>query len=359
MKPGEKQSIAFWLFAAVIGGFVLFTMWPFMAAIFGAAILSVLTMPMYRRFRARFSETVAAALALLSSVLVIVLPMGIVAFLVVVQINLAVKGQTDAGQVFSLDQAIAQADAAIGPTLRGMKIDFTLQHFYDENQAELTQKVGTAATGALRQTAINGLLTLVALLTAFFMVRDGHTLRRGALAAIPMPKANAEHLLDRVYQSIHAVFIGVVMVAVIQGTVSSVAFAAVGVPNWLIWGAAVTVFSCIPFLGPPVVFVPLIGLMLSQGKTWQAIVLAVIGFGIVTQIDNLIRPKVIGDRIGLNYITIFFALIAGIIAFGPIGLFAGPVLAVLAMDVFNYILQSREAADSLGEPKPDHASDAI
>lgn len=345
MKPGGKQSIGFWLFAAVIAGLVLFTMWPFLPAIFGAAILSVLTMPMYGRLRGRFSDSVAAGLALLSSVLVVVLPMGIVAFLVVVQINLAVKGQAAAGYTFSLDQLITQADAAIGPTLKGMKIDFTLQHFYDENQAEMTQKIGTAATGALRQTAINALLTLVSLLTAFFMVRDGHLLRRGALAAIPMPKEDAENLLGRVYQSIHAVFIGVVVVAVIQGTVSGIAFASVGVPNWLIWGAAVTVFSCIPFLGPPVVFVPLIALMLTQGKMWQAGVLAIIGFGIVTQIDNLIRPKVIGDRIGLNYITIFFALIAGIIAFGPIGLFAGPVLAVLSMDVFNYIRRAREEAE--------------
>jgi hypothetical protein len=80
----------------------------------------------------------------------------------------------------------------------------------------------------------------------------------------------------------------------------------------------------------------------------EAIVLLAVGFGIITQVDNLLRPWMIGSRIKSHYITTFFSLLGGVLAFGPVGIMAGPVLLTLLLGLVDVIRERRRLAN--GEP---------
>jgi predicted PurR-regulated permease PerM len=177
------------------------------------------------------------------------------------------------------------------------------------------------------------------------MLRDGERLREPALELIPLERAKAEDVLSKMSQTIHAVFIGVVLVALIQGTISGVAYVVCGVPSPLVWFVATTVLCAIPLLGAPLIYVPMALLLLSQGKTPQAIGLLVVGFGVVSQVDNLLRPFVIGARVNLHPMAIFFSLLGGVLALGPVGIMAGPVLLTILLALQDIIREKNRDAE--------------
>jgi predicted PurR-regulated permease PerM len=148
---------------------------------------------------------------------------------------------------------------------------------------------------------------------------------------VPLPRDRAEEILVKMSQTIHAVFVGVVMVAVVQGTIAGLAYWALGVPSPLVWFVATTVLCAIPLLGAPLIYIPLSLLLMARGDVWQGVVLLAIGFGLVSQIDNILKPWVIGARTNLHPMAIFFSLLGGVFALGPVGIMAGPVLLTLLL----------------------------
>jgi predicted PurR-regulated permease PerM len=76
--------------------------------------------------------------------------------------------------------------------------------------------------------------------------------------------------------------------------------------------------------------------MIVQGNTGGGIALLIVGVGILSQIDNFLRPFVVGSRIDLHPMAIFVALFGGVIALGPIGLFAGPMALSASLSLLDH-----------------------
>jgi predicted PurR-regulated permease PerM len=71
------------------------------------------------------------------------------------------------------------------------------------------------------------------------------------------------------------------------------------------------------------------------------------GAGVVAQVDNVVRPYVISHRANMHPLLIFFALLGGVQAFGPIGLFVGPVVVSVTGVVFEMLRETNlEGPDS-------------
>jgi predicted PurR-regulated permease PerM len=109
----------------------------------------------------------------------------------------------------------------------------------------------------------------------------------------------------------------------------------------LVFALATFVFCVIPLLGGPVVYVPLSLFLLAQGKTWQGLLLLGIGVGIVSQVDNFLRPYIIGTQSKMHYMGIFFSLLGGVLTFGPVGLMMGPVLLTVLVGLQEAIREAR------------------
>ena len=360
----QVKKYGFWALVAVVLVLVAMVLAPFAQALMWSVVLSVFTYPIYRRFCSKVSETVSALLTILSTIVLVAIPLGLVGLLVFLQfkgvtddferhVEPAVVSSQKETPVTRLGKSI---DGAIQPTLKQFNVDFSVEQYARENGQEIARGVTGPVTKGAAAFAVSAVMMVVSFLTMFFMLRDGHKLLQPTIEMMPLPEDWTRRILGRVQQTIKAVFIGVVLVAIVQGIAGGIGYAIAGVDGWLVWAFATFVLCVIPLLGAPIVYVPWGLALLSQGKIWQGAFLLVWGFVVISNIDNFLRPKYIGEQVGLHYIGIFFSLLGGILAFGPVGLIAGPVLLTIALELIAYSRESRSgSAESNAEDSSNPA----
>ena len=333
----------FYVLLVFIIGLCCFLVSPFLNAILGSAVIAVLTYPLYSSLRKRFSDSVSALITVLTSFVCVAIPIGLIASLVFLQFSTVAadfkNAESQTKQAISIESVANQLDDQFAPQLKQFGIKLSAAEYVadENNRKQLVERVTGPITRTATSTLVGAVLGIIAFLTLFFMLRDGHKLRAPAIELLPLPEDRSMRLLERIQATIHAVFMGVIIVALIQGIMATITYAIVGVEPWLLWGFVTMILCAIPLLGAPVVYVPWALILLSQGKYWQAITLLVVGFVLISNIDNILRPKYIGDRVGLHYIGIFFSLLGGVLAFGPVGLMVGPVLLATSLELIAYI----------------------
>lgn len=307
---------------------------PFLPALMWAGVIAVLVMPIHKRFQRKFSPNFAAAATTFLTIALIGVPLALVGTVLTLQINASAQQfiHSNGNSSLSADQIFAELDKIIRPIASQVGAsDYSLQTWLQNNRESLVKAAGAAAGGAARATGETLFTLVVAFLTMFFMLRDGHKLREPALELIPLARPKAEAILERMSETIHAVFVGIVLVAVIQGGLAGIMYWITGVPSPLVWWVATTVLCAIPLLGSPIIYVPLSLLLLAQGKYWQGFTLAGVGFLVISQVDNILRPFIIGARVDLHPMAIFFSLLGGIFMFGPVGIMVGPVVLTILL----------------------------
>jgi predicted PurR-regulated permease PerM len=148
--------------------------------------------------------------------------------------------------------------------------------------------------------------------------------------------------------AIRGVALGVGVTAIVQTVLGGIGLAIAGVPFATLLSALMLMF-CIAQIGPSLVLFPAVGWMFWMGDTGWAIFLLVWSL-IVSTLDNFLRPMLIKKGADLPLLLIFAGVIGGMLGFGLIGLFIGPV--VLAV---TYTLLDAWMDDELGNDHPPHA----
>lgn len=347
---GERyRKSAFGILVALVLAASAYILLPFLSAIMWAIVLAVLMAPFHARYCAKKNRTVGAAITTLATIFLIVLPLAVVTTILVSEVTSYARNLTESapanGGEFTPEYFMAEADKIIKPIADRLgNPDFSVQGWFDENKAQLSRQGGTFAMGALRGLGVGAFTFVVAFLTLFFFIRDGHRLKEPAMELIPLPRERSEAVLDRMAKTMQAVFIGVVMVAVVQGLLAGAAYWALGVPSPMVWCFVTVILCAIPLLGAPVVYVPLSIILMAQGNWAGGIGLAAWGFIVISNVDNFLRPFIIGSRVQLHPMAIFFSLLGGVFALGPVGLMAGPVLLTLVLALQD-IIRERIALD--------------
>jgi predicted PurR-regulated permease PerM len=180
-----------------------------------------------------------------------------------------------------------------------------------------------------------------ALLTAFFLYRDGETLLAQSASLLHLLLGDrASAYLSAVGSTIRAVLYGLVLTALAQGALAGFGYWAAGVHAPAILGVLTAILALIPF-GTPLVWGAVALWLLANGDTWAAAGLAAWGALVVSQIDNLLRPLVISSATRIPYILVLFGVLGGIAAFGLIGLFVGPIVIAVLLAVWREWLEEQ------------------
>ena len=124
-------------------------------------------------------------------------------------------------------------------------------------------------------------------------------------------------------QAIRAVALGVGVTAVVQTVLGGIGLVIAGVPFAAIL-SALMLMLCIAQIGPSLVLFPAVGWMFWQGDTGWAVFLLIWSL-VVASIDNFLRPVLIRRGADLPLLLIFAGVIGGLLSFGLIGIFVGPV----------------------------------
>lgn len=336
----EKQSVSYRGAALLLVVLVVIVVCylivqPFIPAILWAVVLSVLMAPFYRRIRKRFSENLSAILTTMLSLAFIGIPLILVATALYIQgASLLRKAAEEGKKPYTIASMAAEVDKVLLPISEkiGMS-DYTVQGWVEDNIKEISENLRTPIKNAAIGISRSILTTVIAFLTMFFMLRDGHRLRKPIKELLPIKSEKTDEIINRLGQTIRAVFTGVVLVAILQGTLAGIAYALCGVAHPMMWGAMTIVLCIIPLVGSPVVYIPLSLSLILQGKLIPGIILLAFCLAVVSNIDNILRPFLIGAKTNLHPMAIFFSLLGGVLLFGPVGIMVGPMFLTVGLAV--------------------------
>ncbi len=184
------------------------------------------------------------------------------------------------------------------------------------------------------------------LLTIFYMLKDGKRLAKFLIDSSPLETSEEMNLYKTFKESGRAVLYGTLINAGIQGFLGGLGFLMFNLSSPIIWGFVMAFFALIPMLGPYLIFVPAAAYMFLQGKLWVAIVFLLYNVIIVSSVDNVLKPKLIGDKIKIHPFFVLISVLGGIKIFGVIGLVYGPLIASIFISLIkNYIDLSKKTAN--------------
>ena len=203
----------------------------------------------------------------------------------------------------------------------------------------LTSQATGLVTGSLW--AITELL--IVLFVLFYVLRDWQIGLSTVRSLVPLSHAETDQVFLRVTDTVNATLYGTLVVAVVKGVLTGVAFWALGLPSPLLWGVVTGLVSVIPVFGSFITWVPAALYLLAIGSWIKALVLIVWCGLAVTLIDNWVYPLLVGKKLQLHTVLILFAMLGGLSVFGASGLVLGPV--VLAVTEALIEIWRRRTAD--------------
>ena len=153
---------------------------------------------------------------------------------------------------------------------------------------------------------------------------------------IPFSESTADALRDRFYNVTQATLLGTVLIAVIQGTLVGTGFYIVDLPNPFFWGTATAFASILPVLGTALVWGPAVLVLLVQNRYGAAVIMLVIGAGIASNIDNLIRPLVYRRVSNIHPMITLVGAFAGLKYFGLLGVLLGPLAIAYLFELLRF-----------------------
>lgn len=203
--------------------------------------------------------------------------------------------------------------------------------------AEPAQRLALTSGRALGNAAAQ--LLLVALLL-FFLYRDGERIgRRLNSAAERLGGPFARELLDTTQRSVVAVMFSIVGAAIAQATVAAIGFTIAGLPNPFLLAAATFVLSMVP-VGPPLIWGGAAVWLFQNGETGWAVFMAIYGLLCISSIDNVVKPLIISHANHLPFVVTLMGVIGGLIAFGVTGIFIGPALLAVSINLTRHWLDT-------------------
>jgi predicted PurR-regulated permease PerM len=216
--------------------------------------------------------------------------------------------------------------------------------------------VFAALSATTRATAVFIFHFVVLLYTMFFFLTGGPGLLGGVLAYLPLTDADKQRMVGKFVSVTRATLKGTMLIGVAQGLLGGVAFWAVGIDGAIFWGTVMTVLSIIPGIGSALVWVPAAIILVTTGAVWRGAALALFCALIVGSVDNVLRPRLVGQDTKMHELLIFFSTLGGLLFFGAMGFILGPILAALfvtAWEMFGTAFRTALAEPGSGDPGPD------
>jgi predicted PurR-regulated permease PerM len=313
---------------------------PFLMAIFLAGIFSALCRPLYIHFEKWFGRRrrLASMITIALIVFVLLLPLAGLLGIITAQ---AIKVGGDVGPW--VQHRLAEPDA-LSNALKSLPFLKDIEPY-----RSLVLKKSAALIGSLSHFLISRLsaatlgtvdflfMTSIMLYTMFFFLMEG------------------DKLLDRFVSVTRATLKGAAVIGILQGGLAGMAFAVVGIPSAVFWGAVMAVLSIIPGIGSALVWGPAAIVLVATGHLVKGIGLTVFCMAVVSSLDNLLRPVLVGKDTQMHALMIFFGILGGLYMFGMAGIIIGPIIAALFITIWDiYGLAFRDMLPIVNTPDSNH-----
>ncbi|MFW5796312.1 MAG: AI-2E family transporter [Alkalispirochaeta sp.] len=332
------------VFLGVLGTFTVAffrVMEPFFLDVFIALVLANIFRGPFRRLAERTGHPrLAAALTIALVFITVALPLAMIVTLVTAELARATANfQGNWGSIresLHIPEVVEAVRALpiIGPVVA------------ESTDGEISSQIRTilsqAGDSVMRvfQQSLNNIATAVfnffiILLLLFFMFLDGNRAVKRVYETLPIANREIDQIVAETFSTTGATLISMIIIGLLEGALATVLFVVFGLPSPFFWGVATMILSMIPLIGSNLIIIPAGVAVMIGGGVVQGIVIVAAGVVGVAITQNIVKPKLLGDRSGLHPALALLATFGGIAWLGLIGFLVGPVLASLFIVVWR------------------------
>ncbi|HAY41625.1 MAG TPA: AI-2E family transporter [Gammaproteobacteria bacterium] len=317
---------------------------PFLPSLFLALLIAISTYGQYNKFLTKHSETRSALLLTLLVTLLLILPLSYVLLISGLEISSLI-------QSINNNFTIEKSNQILNQTISGLPLPDTIRDTIKSSFVNNIEGV-LIAIKDFSVTILKSIVSLssnfvffviITIFSLFYFYTDGKKIVARIKSLSPLDNKLNEILFNQ-FSGLSVILVGsVFFIALLQGVVFSVGVMLVGLPA-IYFGIAMALASFIPVLGGLIIWLPLSIYLYAQGQILESIIIVIFGAIIIgLLIDNFVRPIVIkkfskklntSNALDHTFMTVMSTL-AGIIQFGILGLFVGPIIAAMAISIFD------------------------
>jgi len=342
-----QQKFFLFLLALITLGF-FWILFPYSGAVFWGLVLAIMFEPLYRWLldKTKHKPTVAALITLLSIIVMVIIPVGLIAASLAKQAagvyTMIESGHIDFGAYFrQIIGALPQWMISLLERFDLTSID-TLQAKLQGAASQISQTAAKQVINIGRNTFdfLVGMTVMLYLL--FFLLRDGKGIGARIRQAVPLGRKYKQRLFNNFTTVIRATVKGNVLVAIAQGALGGLAFWALGVQAPLLWAVVMAFLSLLPAVGAAIVWAPVAIYFLVSGSVWQGVALIAFGVLVIGLVDNVLRPILVGKDTKMPDYVVLISTLGGMELFGLSGFVIGPVIAALFIAIWDLFASAEE-----------------
>lgn len=351
-----KNNIGYIFFVAFIflAIFIMFKLlYPFGMVIFFAVVFYVLLKPLFIKAMGKSykKDTKAAnlkknALGLifsLTSLIIFLVPTTILAYTIVIQMTEVANISIKFFKTINIDSIIT--NMRINEIIASLPFETSLEEIIKTIRSNMLSQL-TFISKYLTQN-LAGLLKgmggfvssfIFMMFTLFFFFVDGDYLINQLITLLPIEKKYANRLFHQTSEGIKGIIFGNLFTGIFQGILAFIVFSIFKVHGSVTFAFLIIIASFIPLVGTAIIWVPLGLIIMMHGEVTKGIIFLILSWGLITIPDNFIRPLLLGNRVALHPLFVFFSILGGVLAMGLPGIIMGPLVFILffeTMKMFN------------------------
>lgn len=179
---------------------------------------------------------------------------------------------------------------------------------------------------------------IVFIVTMYFLFADGPQIAKQLMALSPLEDRYEEKLLEEFSLVARGVVSGSVAAALAQGLLAGIGFRIAGLQSVFLLAAVTALTAMIPFVGAAMVWLPAsLWLIFIEDRPTAGIVLMIYGAGVISTIDNVIKPWVLHDRSAMHPLAALIGVLGGVQALGLLGVFVGPMVVAFLQTLLGLL----------------------
>jgi len=314
------RQVFFLVIIALLGILLFLELYSFIPALLGAITLYVLLHKwmFFLTEKKKWRKGGTALLLILFSMVVILLPVGLLINMLSSKISYAIQHSSELVE-------------ALKKVAHNIEEQYDITIVSDQNINKLGTTIAESLPKILGAT-FNTLSTIFFMyFILYFMLVNGRKMEDALYEHIPLRDENVNKLGKEVNKMVLSNAIGIPVIAFAQGVVGLIGYLILGVKEPFFWFGVTCIAGMLPVIGAALAYVPLAIIFFANDQTWQGIAMTIYGFGIIGTVDNVLRFSLLKKIGNVHPLTTVFGVIIGLNLFGFIGLIFGPLLISLFM----------------------------
>jgi predicted PurR-regulated permease PerM len=320
INQNRVRQVFFIVLIVLLGILLFLQLYGFFPALLGAITLYIVMRKwmFYLTFKKKWRTGWTAVLLMLLSMIVILLPIGVLINMLSSKITYAISHSNEL--VEALKKVVSNVEQR-----------FNIELVSDETIHKLGTLIAESLPKVLSAT-FNTLGTIFFMyFILYFMLVNGRAMERSLYEHVPLKDENVEKLGFEVHNMVISNAIVIPVIALLQGVVALIGYFIIGVNEPMFWFVVTCITAMLPVVGAALAYVPLAIIFFANNQTWQGVFMLVYGFGVIGTVDNIFRFS-LAKKIGnVHPLVTVFGVIIGLQLFGFIGLIFGPLLISLFM----------------------------